>query len=69
MDEIVPGLWLGDLPSAANTQLLKSHNICAIVSVMRGSLTNRKVGGQDIEGIVELTRNKGNVYKVPDINR
>ncbi|KAF8635395.1 hypothetical protein AX15_000395 [Amanita polypyramis BW_CC] len=39
MDEIIPGLWIGNLPSAQNTQLLKDHGIYSILSAMRGRIT------------------------------
>ncbi|KAJ7204785.1 hypothetical protein GGX14DRAFT_459753 [Mycena pura] len=39
MDEIIPGLWVGDLPSATNTENLKKHKIFSILSAMRGRVT------------------------------
>ncbi|KII87806.1 hypothetical protein PLICRDRAFT_176572 [Plicaturopsis crispa FD-325 SS-3] len=39
MDEVVPGLWIGDLPSALNTEQLKAHNIHSILSAMRGRVS------------------------------
>jgi dual specificity phosphatase 12 len=39
MDEVIPGLWIGNLSSALNTQLLKSNNIYSILSAMRGRIT------------------------------
>ncbi|KAJ7108682.1 hypothetical protein C8R44DRAFT_803346 [Mycena epipterygia] len=39
MDEIIPGLWVGDLPSATDTQTLKSNKIFSILSAMRGRVT------------------------------
>jgi dual specificity phosphatase 12 len=44
MDEIIPGLWIGGLPSAQNTQLLKEQNIYSILSAMRGRITINEVG-------------------------
>jgi hypothetical protein len=43
MNEIVPGLWLGDLPSALDVQNLKANNIHSILSTMRGRITVNKV--------------------------
>ncbi|KAJ6487779.1 hypothetical protein C8R45DRAFT_994291 [Mycena sanguinolenta] len=39
MDEIIPGLFVGDLPSAKNTENLKANNIFSILSAMRGRVT------------------------------
>jgi dual specificity phosphatase 12 len=39
MDEIVPGLWIGDLPSALDTKTLKENGIFSILSAMRGRVT------------------------------
>ncbi|KAF7316499.1 hypothetical protein MIND_00169000 [Mycena indigotica] len=39
MDEIIPGLWVGDLPSATNTANLKANKIFSILSAMRGRVT------------------------------
>ncbi|KAK0461181.1 uncharacterized protein EV420DRAFT_1619645 [Desarmillaria tabescens] len=39
MDEIIPGLWVGDLPSALNVELLKQNHIFSILSAMRGRIT------------------------------
>ncbi|GLB42290.1 putative dual specificity phosphatase, catalytic domain [Lyophyllum shimeji] len=39
MDEVVPGLWIGDLPSALDVENLRAHGIYSILSVMRGRLT------------------------------
>ncbi|KAJ7269685.1 hypothetical protein C8J57DRAFT_318735 [Mycena rebaudengoi] len=39
MDEIIPGLWVGDLPSAKDTPNLKANNIFSILSAMRGRVT------------------------------
>ncbi|EFI27019.1 hypothetical protein CC1G_15152 [Coprinopsis cinerea okayama7 len=38
MNEIVPGLWLGGLPSALNAANLKEKGIGSVVSVLRGSV-------------------------------
>lgn len=43
MDEVVPGLWIGDLPSALNVENLKAHGIYSILSAMRGRLTIKEV--------------------------
>ncbi|KDQ32112.1 hypothetical protein PLEOSDRAFT_1034159 [Pleurotus ostreatus PC15] len=39
MDEIIPGLWIGDLPSALDVDNLKEHGIFSILSAMRGRVT------------------------------
>ncbi|KAJ7359583.1 hypothetical protein DFH08DRAFT_921747 [Mycena albidolilacea] len=39
MDEVIPGLWVGDLPSAKDTASLKANNIFSILSAMRGRVT------------------------------
>jgi len=39
MDEVVPGLWIGDLKSALDVDGLKEKNIFSIVSAMRGKVT------------------------------
>ncbi|KAF8068955.1 hypothetical protein FPV67DRAFT_1098469 [Lyophyllum atratum] len=39
MDEVTPGLWLGDLASALDVEKLKAHGIYSILSAMRGRLT------------------------------
>ncbi|PFH48684.1 hypothetical protein AMATHDRAFT_5592 [Amanita thiersii Skay4041] len=39
MDEIIPGLWIGDLPSALNVESLKAHKIFSVLSAMRGRVT------------------------------
>ncbi|KAG9313375.1 hypothetical protein JVU11DRAFT_5692 [Chiua virens] len=39
MDEIVPNLWIGDLPSALNVESLKAKKIFSVVTAMRGKVT------------------------------
>ncbi|KAJ7599078.1 hypothetical protein C8J56DRAFT_915807 [Mycena floridula] len=39
MDEIIPGLWIGDLPSALDVKSLKDNKIFSILSAMRGKIT------------------------------
>ncbi|KAJ7064795.1 hypothetical protein C8F01DRAFT_1128222 [Mycena amicta] len=39
MDEVIPGLWVGDLPSATDTDTLKANKIFSILSAMRGRVT------------------------------
>ncbi|KAF8186844.1 hypothetical protein K438DRAFT_1595981 [Mycena galopus ATCC 62051] len=39
MDEIIPGLWVGDLPSAKDSENLKANKIFSILSAMRGRVT------------------------------
>ncbi|KZT64540.1 hypothetical protein DAEQUDRAFT_732477 [Daedalea quercina L-15889] len=36
MDEVIPGLWIGDLSSALNTEQLREHNIRSVLTAMRG---------------------------------
>jgi dual specificity phosphatase 12 len=36
MDQIIPGLWIGDLHSATDRNTLTENNIHSILSVMRG---------------------------------
>lgn len=43
MDEVTPGLWIGDLASAFNVENLKAHNIFSILSAMRGRITINEV--------------------------
>ncbi|KAL0067179.1 tyrosine protein phosphatase yvh1 [Marasmius tenuissimus] len=39
MDEIIPGLWIGNLPSALDVETLKANNIFSILSAMRGKVS------------------------------
>ncbi|KAG6908000.1 hypothetical protein DXG01_006535 [Tephrocybe rancida] len=39
MDEVTPGLWIGDLASALDVEKLRTHGIYSILSAMRGRLT------------------------------
>ncbi|KAI8976656.1 hypothetical protein BD414DRAFT_467005 [Trametes punicea] len=39
MNEIVPNLWVGDLPSALDTEKLKAHNIRSVLTAMRGRVS------------------------------
>ncbi len=43
MDEIIPGLWIGDLRSALNTEQLQQNKIFSILSAMRGRITIHEV--------------------------
>lgn len=38
MNEVVNGLWLGDLPSAMYVAELKANKILTVLSVMRGHI-------------------------------
>ncbi|KAI0346374.1 phosphatases II [Trametopsis cervina] len=38
MNEIIPNLWIGDLPSALNIAVLQKNNIHSILSAMRGTV-------------------------------
>lgn len=39
MDEIVPRLWIGNLPSALDVESLKAKKIFSVVTAMRGRIT------------------------------
>ncbi|KAF8137555.1 hypothetical protein EV363DRAFT_1318315 [Boletus edulis] len=39
MDEIVPRLWIGNLPSALDVESLKAKKIFSVVTAMRGKIT------------------------------
>lgn len=39
MDEIIPGLWIGDLQCTKNVENLKAHGIFSILTAMRGRIT------------------------------
>ncbi|KAI0367683.1 hypothetical protein BV20DRAFT_1037581 [Pilatotrama ljubarskyi] len=39
MNEVLPNLWVGDLPSALNTEKLKAHNIRSVLTAMRGRVS------------------------------
>ncbi|KAI0739126.1 hypothetical protein C8Q80DRAFT_1112923 [Daedaleopsis nitida] len=39
MNEILPNLWLGDLPSALDTENLRAHHIRSVLSAMRGRVS------------------------------
>ncbi|KDQ58506.1 hypothetical protein JAAARDRAFT_34319 [Jaapia argillacea MUCL 33604] len=39
MDEIIPGLWVGDMRSALDVENLRANNIRSIVSAMRGRIS------------------------------
>ena len=43
MDEIVPGLWIGDLLSAQDVEKLKEHGVFSILTAMRGKVTIHEV--------------------------
>ena len=43
MDEVIPGLWIGDLASALNTDQLREHNIRSVLSAMRGRVRIHEV--------------------------
>lgn len=36
MDQILPGLWIGDLHSAKDVNTLRANNIQSILTAMRG---------------------------------
>jgi dual specificity phosphatase 12 len=39
MNEIAPGLWLGDIVSAYNTAELKRLGVRSVITAMRGQIT------------------------------
>jgi dual specificity phosphatase 12 len=39
MDQVLPGLWIGDLHSARDYATLRANNIRSILTVMRGKFT------------------------------
>ena len=43
MDEIVPNLWVGDLPSALDTETLRTRNIRSVLTAMRGRVSIHEV--------------------------
>jgi DNA-binding transcriptional regulator YdaS (Cro superfamily) len=43
MDQIVPGLWIGDISSAHDVEKLKAHGIFSILTAMRGKVTIHEV--------------------------
>jgi hypothetical protein len=38
MDEVIPGLWIGDVAAAITPELLEEANIKFILSAMRGRI-------------------------------
>lgn len=43
MNEVIPGLWIGDLSSALDTDQLREHNIRSVLSAMRGRVRINEV--------------------------
>ncbi|KAJ4490110.1 hypothetical protein J3R30DRAFT_3653549 [Lentinula aciculospora] len=39
MDQVIPGLWIGGLPSAMDTKNLKANKIYSVLSAMRGKIS------------------------------
>jgi dual specificity phosphatase 12 len=39
LDQVLPGLWVGDLHSAKDADTLKANNIQSILTVMRGKFS------------------------------
>ncbi len=39
LDQVLPGLWVGDLHSAKDADTLKANGIHSILTVMRGKLS------------------------------
>jgi hypothetical protein len=44
MDEVVRNLWIGDIQSSKDVEGLKAHNICSVLTAMRGRVTIHEVG-------------------------
>ena len=44
MNEIFPGLWIGDMQSAKNLTMLQENNVHSVLSVMRGKVAVHEVG-------------------------
>lgn len=47
MDEVIPGLYIGDQNAATDQQLLKEHNIVSVVSVMNGSISIQGIASEN----------------------
>lgn len=45
MNEVLPGLWIGDISSAHDVEKLKAHGIFSILTAMRGKVTIHEVRG------------------------
>ena len=45
MDQVIPGLWIGDISSAHDVEKLKAHGIFSILTAMRGKVTIHEVRG------------------------
>lgn len=43
MDEVIPGLWIGDISSAHDVEKLKAHGIFSILTAMRGKVNIHEV--------------------------
>ncbi len=43
MNEVVHNLWVGDLPSALDTEKLKGHKIRSVLTAMRGRVSIHEV--------------------------
>jgi dual specificity phosphatase 12 len=43
MNEVIPGLWIGNLSSAHDVENLKAHGIFSILTAMRGKVTIHEV--------------------------
>jgi hypothetical protein len=43
MDQILPGLWIGDLHSARDANTLAANDVHSILSVMRGRFSTPEV--------------------------
>lgn len=43
MDEVIPGLWIGDISSAHDVENLKAHGILSILTAMRGKVNIHEV--------------------------
>ena len=43
MDEVIPGLWIGDFSSSKDADTLRQHNIHSVLSAMRGKVSVKEV--------------------------
>jgi dual specificity phosphatase 12 len=39
MDQVIPGLWIGGLLAALDTETLKANNIFSVLTAMRGKIS------------------------------
>lgn len=39
LDQVLPGLWVGDIQSAKDADVLRANNIQSILTVLRGTVS------------------------------